>query len=137
MATHDESSLAAQVPETMYCVFEYLYRDAANYKAWGEILLSGAPTDSELTLLRRSLESGEHFVAEQVGVPAVYEELWRLSGGPTEHDHALHEFVGVRGATEDEIESMPLFGAWPDLLLKFKSVAAWDCSLSPNCSPAS
>ena len=24
-----------------HCVFEYLYRDAGNYKAWGELLLEG------------------------------------------------------------------------------------------------
>lgn len=119
-----------------HCVFEYLYRDASNYKAWGEMLLSGAPADGEIAVLRGYLESGEYFVAEQVGIAAVYEELWQLSGGPTGDDHALHEFVGVRAATEDEITSMPLYGTWSDLLVRFKSVIAWDYALSPNCSLA-
>lgn len=119
-------------PSGEYCVFEYLYRDASNYKAWGEILLSGSPTDSEIAALRVCLESGEYFVAEQLGIPAVYEELWKFSGGPTENDHALHEFIGVEAATEDEIESMPLFGTWLDLLTKFKFVVSWDYALSPN-----
>ena len=121
-------------PSKECCIFEYLYRDASNYKAWGKILLSGATTDNEITTLRGCLESGEYFVAEQVGIPAVYEELWKLSGGPTEDDHALHEFVGMWEATEEEIASMPLFGTWRELLLTFKSVVAWDYALSPSCA---
>ena len=31
---------------TNFTVFEYLYRDAGNYKAWGAILLEGAFTPS-------------------------------------------------------------------------------------------
>lgn len=58
------------------CVFEYLYRDASNYKAWGEILLAGVPSQNDIAVLRACLESGEYFVAEQVGIPAVYKELW-------------------------------------------------------------
>jgi hypothetical protein len=115
-----------------YCVLDYLYRDAANYKAWGAILLSGNPTDGEVGALRACLESGEYFVAEQVGIPPVYKELWELSGGPNEDDHALHEFVAVRAAKPDELDSMPIFGAWPDLLEKFRQVSQWDYSLSPN-----
>jgi hypothetical protein len=137
MTTHDAPALNAEVQDSKFCIFEYLYRDAGNYKAWGEILLSGAPTESEIAALRDCLESGEFFVAEQVGIPPVYEELWKLSGGPTEDDHALHEFVGVRAAAEDEIASMPLFGAWSSLLLKFKSVTAWDYALSANDAMAS
>ena len=137
MTVQTEFSQAPHTPEAKLCVFEYLYRDASNYKAWGEILLSGGPTDGGTEELRNGLESGKYFVAENVGVPAVYEQLWKLSGGPTEDDHALHEFAGVRAATEEEIESMPLFGSWSDLLLNFKSVTAWDYSLSPNCAIAS
>lgn len=134
MATHEKSPSPAQAPENLFCVFEYLYRDASNYKAWGEILLSGAPTEGEIAALRDCLESGEYFVAEQVGIPALYDQLWTLSGGPTEDDHALHEFVGVRVATENEIASMPLFGAWSDVLHRFKSATAWNYALSPNCA---
>lgn len=115
-----------------YCVFEYLYRDGSNYKAWGEILLSGSASPNDIEALRACLESGEYFVAEQVGIPPVYRELWDLSGGPTSDDHALHEFVTLRAASEDERKSLPLFGELSNLLKTFQAVTKWDYSLSPN-----
>jgi len=115
-----------------YSVFEYLYRDASNYKAWGEILLSGVSSQNDIAILRASLDSDIYFVAEQVGIPALYGELWELSGGPTSDDHALHEFVALRPATEDEIKSVRLFGDLSNLLKTFQSVTKWDYSLSPN-----
>lgn len=115
-----------------YCIFEYIYRDASNYKAWGKVLLSGAPSDNEIEKLRSRLESGEYFVAEQVGIPAVYKELWDLSGGPTCDDHSLHEFVALRVADEDERKSLLIFGDLANLLKTFEAVTRWDYSLSPN-----
>lgn len=115
-----------------YCVFEYLYRDASNYKAWGELLLSGVPSHSDIAALRACLESEVYFVAEQVGIPAVYKELWDLSGGRTSDDHALHEFVALRAATAGERKTLPLFGELSSLLKKFRTVLKWDYSLSPN-----
>lgn len=114
------------------CVFEYQYRDASNYKAWGAILLSGALSQNDTAALRACLESGEYFVAEQVGIPAVYQELWDLSGGRTSDDHALHEFVALRVASMKERKALPLFGALSSLLLLFQAVSKWDYSLSPN-----
>jgi hypothetical protein len=114
------------------CVFEYLYRDGSNYKAWGSLLVSGEPTPEDITALKECLESGEYFVAEQVGIPPVYKELWELSGGPTSDDHALHEFVALREATEDERKLLPVFGELSNLLKTFQSVTKWDYSLSPN-----
>ncbi len=114
------------------CVFEYLYRDASNYKAWGEILLSGTPSQNDIEVLLASLESGEYFVAEQVGIPALYQELWELSDGPNSDDHALHEFVALRVASEDERKSLRLFGDLSSLLKTFQAVTTWDYSLSPN-----
>jgi hypothetical protein len=114
------------------CVLEYLYRDASNYKAFGAILLSGYPSQDEIAALRACLESGEYFVAEQVGIPAIYKELWELSDGPTSDDHALHEFVELRVASEEERTTLPLFGTLSGLLAAFQSVRTWDYSLSPN-----
>lgn len=116
-----------------YCVFEYLYRDAANYKAWGSLLLSGVPSRKDIAALRACMESGEYFVAEQVGIPPLYEELWELSDGPTEDDHALHEFVELRTANKEDTETLPIFGELTTLLRAFQAGSKWDYSLSPNC----
>jgi hypothetical protein len=114
------------------CVFEYLYRDASNYKAWGGLLLSGIPSQSDISALQACLESDVYFVAEQVGIPAVYKELWDLFGGRTSDDHALHEFVALRVATASERNTLPLFGELSSLLKTFKSVIKWNYALSPN-----
>lgn len=115
-----------------FCVFEYLYRDASNYKAWGKILLSDVPSQNDITILRAKLDSDTYFVAEQVGIPAVYKELWDLSDGPTGDDHALHEFVALRVATDDEINTLQLFGDFSNFINTFKAVTKWNYSLSPN-----
>lgn len=115
-----------------FCVFEYIYRDASNYKSWGEILLSGTPSQNNIELLLASLESGEYFVAEQVGIPTLYQALWALSDGPNDDDHALHEFATLRAANEDDKKSLILFGDLSNLIITFQSVTKWDYSLSPN-----
>lgn len=131
MSKNKQAVVSSDSPKEC-CVFEYLYRDASNYKASGAILLSGVPSQSDISALRARLDSGEYFVAEQVGIPAVYKELWDLSGGPTSDDHALHEFVALRVATDDEKKSLQLFGDLSSLLNTFQAVTAWDYSRSPN-----
>jgi len=89
--------------EEGYTVFEYLYRDAGNYKAWGSVLLSGRATAEDEAALRSRMDSGAFFVAEKVGVPSLQRELWKWSDGPTEDDHGFHEFHGFREATQDDL----------------------------------
>lgn len=122
---------ALSISPKKYCVFEYIYRDASNYKAWGEILLLGIPSKNDIEILRTSLELGEYFVAEQIGIPTLYQELWEF-GGPNQDDHALHEFVALRTASVDKINSLQLFGKLSNFLKKFQAVTTWDYSLSPN-----
>lgn len=131
MSKNKQAVVSSDSPKEC-CVFEYLYRDASNYKASGAILLSGVPSQSDISALCARLDSGEYFVAEQVGIPAVYKELWDLSNGPTSDDHALHEFVALRVATDDEKKSLQLFGDLSSLLNTFQAVTAWDYSRSPN-----
>lgn len=102
-----------------HIVFEYLYRDAGNYKAWGSLLLRGSVTPECEAELRSYLDSGEFFVAEAVGVPLVNRELWKWSGGPTEDDHGFHEFHGFRRPTEEELRE-PVWGAVEELVGLFR-----------------
>lgn len=114
-----------------FSIFEYLYRDASNYKAWGSLLLKGQVTQADVDALGKCLEGGEFFIAEQVGVPPVYAELWEISGGATEDDHVWHEFVGLRPATAEDMQEKP-WGSVSELLARFTSVRRWDERLSPN-----
>ena len=117
------------------CVFEYLYRDANNFKAFGELLLSGEVLEQYICELKSYLDYGEYFVAEQVNIPTLYSQLWAYSNGPTLADHTFHEFLTLRAATKDDLLSLKLWGETARMLEVFKiaSKQSWDCSLSVHC----
>lgn len=118
-----------------HCIFEYLYRDGGNWKTHGSVLLSGEAVDDASELIQRCCESGGLFVAEQVGVPSLCFEHFESCGeGPSDLDHAYHEFVGLRAATDEEATTMLLAGALGDLIQQMRAAAGhWDVTLSPNC----
>lgn len=114
-------------------VFEYRYRDAGNYKTHGQLLLTGSGEGGEETI-RACLEWGDQFVAEQVGIPSLCPEHWAATDdGPSDLDHAFHEFVALRrraGAVGDQ----PVWGTLDALLRRFRQASGrWDVRLSPNC----
>lgn len=115
----------------MWTVFEYLYRDADNFKAFGSVLLKGRLSDDDRDAIRSRLESGEFFIAEQVGVPALYEQLYQWSAGPTESDHCWHEFVGFREIDRPESSVTYVCDAGM-FVTRFAGVTAWEESLSPH-----
>lgn len=118
-----------------YSVMEYLYRDADNFKAWGKILLSETLSENDVTEIKSLLDYGEHFVAEEVDIPVLYQELWKYSNGPTVSDHAYHEFSELRPASEEDVTSTALWGEVTTLIQKFRDIAGeWDCSKSVHCS---
>lgn len=79
----------------MRTVFEYLYRDASNYKAWGSLLLEGIASSSQIEELRALMDERRYFIPQQVGAPPLQEQLYEYSRGPTEDDHVWHEFFGA------------------------------------------
>lgn len=116
---------------TNFSVFEYLYRDASNYKAWGTLLLKGIASSADIEDLKNSFESGEFFIAEQLGIPPLYAELWEFSNGPSMDDHVRHTFYGLRPATADEIKAQ-VFDTIENLISKIKTVKTWNEKLSPH-----
>lgn len=119
-----------------HTVFEYLYRDASNYKAYGEVLLKGSMSGDAVQKLKDCLEDFGVFVAEQVGIPVLCEELYQYSDGPTDDDHAYHEFVLCRKATPEDIDTLPLWGSTQHLLAIFqKAKEKWNVMLSPHADP--
>ncbi|HEV2561074.1 MAG TPA: hypothetical protein VGT78_02935 [Rhizomicrobium sp.] len=64
----------------------YLYRDAGNYKFWGEFYVAGELSIEEL---RPHLFHGEYFVPEKVGIPALVPE------SRNDDDHMLHELESI------------------------------------------
>ena len=116
---------------TKFSVFSYLYRDASNYKAYGQLLLKGTATAADVESLRQHFESREFFIAEQLGIPALCAELWAFSSGPISDDHVWHTFEGLKLATADDL-TLPIFDTVKSLTKKIKSVVSWNEKLSPH-----
>lgn len=114
-------------------IFEYIYRDAGNFKTYGALRLTGYASNAQARL-RDCLEWGDQFVAEQVGVPALCREHWESVGeGPSDLDHAFHEFVCLRPAQPDDV-GVPLRGALDALVRRMESAKGkWDVRRSPDC----
>ena len=117
-----------------YCVFEYMYRDAGNWKTFGSLLLVGEASASQETL-RECLDWSDLFVAEQVGITPLYEAHYASCGdGPSDLDHAYHEFIELRAATDTDFNVLKISGSLDDLVGRMKMAAGhWDVTLSPNC----
>lgn len=117
-----------------FSVFEYVYRDAGNWKSYGVVLLAGFDQSAEARILE-SLGSGKTFVAEQVSIPVLCQKHWDDCGdGPSDLDHAFHEFICLRSATIEERELFRVETTLAILLDRFSSAAGrWDVRLSPNC----
>jgi len=119
--------------EPNFTVFEYMYRDGGNFKTSGRVLLSGQDPQAE-EVIRRCLDWGDQFVAEQIGVPALCAKHWEAVGeGPSELDHAFHEFLGLLTA-EAEYSDLKVWGSINGMVQRMQAAAGrWDVRLSPNC----
>ena len=115
----------------MRTTFEYLYRDAGNFKAFGALVFDGLLAPQDELLIRSKLESGEFFIAEQVGVPSLYGQLYQWSAGPIEADHCWHEIVGFK-KVDDTNEGSESAGTVAELVARFTAVTRWDGALSPH-----
>lgn len=114
-----------------FSVFEYFYRDAANYKSWGFLLLSGSATSSDIQELQDHFDSECFFIAEQLRIPPLYAELWALSNGPSSDDHVWHTYHALRPACAQDMQAA-VFGSVESLIQTINSVTRWDETLSPH-----
>jgi hypothetical protein len=84
----------------MNICLHYLYRDAGNYKNWGEVVFTNK-TNIELGLLEKSVRKilidGEFFIAEMADLKKL-----NFSNYIAELDHDWHEFDSFN-VTEEEI----------------------------------
>lgn len=114
--------------------FEYMYRDAGNWKTYGLVLLKGFGPPALQACIIDALDSGLYFIAEQVNLPALQHRHNVEHGGAHDDlDHAFHEFVELRLATAEDIKrseaTLPM-----DCVAKFFGRAkrqGWKCRLSP------
>lgn len=113
-----------------FSIFEYFYRDSSNFKIWDNLLLFGEPQKELSDQITQALESGEFFIAEQVGIPSLYSELFEFSHGPTVFDHTWHTFHSFRTALPEEISAKPVWGETLEIARRFNAVQKWDFTKS-------
>jgi len=105
----------------IYSVFVYRYRDSMNIAVEGLLLLAG-DCDEQLHVeaIVECCDSERRFIAEQVGVPILYDALLVASNPSIADGPVLHQFVGLRPATDEEAKAMPLWGRINELVWKFR-----------------
>lgn len=113
-----------------FCVFSYMYRDASNYKARGNVILRGAFDVSAHEAIKAACDQGLYFIAEQVGLDALQGDLFAYSDGATEDDHPWHEYTGLERVEADSVREEDVWGTLADFLEAFKAVEDWDPQLA-------
>ncbi|MDN5780478.1 MAG: hypothetical protein L0H23_00405 [Luteimonas sp.] len=115
-----------------YSIFEYLYRDAGNYKTHGRVLLAGRATPADEATVRASLDDA-CFVAEQVGIAPLQPQHLRDCGSETgELDHGFHEFAALRAAEAGDAGEEAARMTVVELVQRFREIAGrWDPGRSP------
>lgn len=114
-------------------LFRYQYRDAANFKAAGEIVLTGSLRDEENDAICIKFSPDGLFIAEQLDVPPLYEKLYQWSDGPTSYDHCWHELVEL--CLIDETKRplrTSIWGSANDFLMRVLAIDEWNECLSPH-----
>lgn len=80
--------------------FNYLYRDAGNYKKWADIIFSN-PDRLTLGAITKALQGSfladGLFIADQIRIPEVF---LSTEQGFTDDDHCFHEFDAVEPSPE-------------------------------------
>jgi len=92
--------------------FTYLYRDASNWKNWGEIIVSGWRHDVE-ERLKKTLDYGKFFIADQVNIPQ------KFFATIDDDDHCWHEFHSLEKTDQEANDSRTI----DELLTAFEKVA--------------
>jgi len=86
--------------------FNYLYRDGANFKSWGEVIFSNPEklylNDVETKLIDLFLPN-QLFIAHQIYIP---EKFLFLDGKFTKFDHCYHEFDCVEICKETSTDNL-------------------------------
>ena len=82
--------------------FEYLYRDAGNFKNWGEIVFSN-PKNIDIELIKSMAEKvlidKNYFVASKANIPDIH---FKEYNEQLDHDwHELHTFQSTEELPND------------------------------------
>jgi len=86
--------------------FNYLYRDGANFKSWGEVIFSNPEKLTLIEIESKLIDAflpDKLFIASQVSLP---EEFLFADGEFTKFDHCFHEFDCVEVCQENPTDKL-------------------------------
>jgi hypothetical protein len=118
--------------KTEYCIFEYRYRDAANYKQHEDILLYGSLEPNDVEAIVSVLNQDQQFIPEQVGLTSLQHRFAEFGAVPGADDHVWHEFVSFREAGAADLVRLMPSGLKDVLVEAFSNIDFWDEKLSPS-----
>lgn len=121
---HDNRKIITEV--------HYVYRDASNFKSHGKVAMLGSITVRQEEMIRSRCDSGEFFVAEQIGVPPLYGKLYEFSNGPTPDDHCFHQFMSFEIVELNASADIELWGTVDDFVDRVSAIVEWKLDLSPH-----
>ena len=114
-------------------IFEYMYRDAGNFKSYGSVSLIGELTVDERDEIESKMESREFFIAEQIGLKPLYDVLYKFSNGTTDQDHVWHCFRGFKKPDfSDNVVEAETWGTVSEFKEMFARVTDWKLQLSQH-----
>ena len=96
---------------------EYLYRDAGNYKQWNTAYTKGYLTEYEIRELIESLDFGEYFIPEMVGLPEI-----KFDSIDPELDHMWFE-LNKKDITYEKPQDQPVIYSSKELLARFNEAS--------------
>ena len=104
-----------------YSVVEYLYRDASNYKEYGEILIEGVFSDTDVQRIRKYMyDKGQFFIPEEIGIQPLQPKLWAKYNGPAEDDHQWHSIECIHIAKQEDLQ-LQVWGTKQQLIKNFQN----------------
>lgn len=80
--------------------FKYMYRDASNYKQFGQAIFSGEFTPQDIERVIDNLHEGDFFIPEDVGLQPLQEKFESVSID----DHPWHEIDFMTGTERSPFE---------------------------------
>lgn len=83
------AKMTDKIQKYMNTEFNYLYRDASNYKKYNSFVLEGIMSKKDYEKIRQCLQDGIWFIPRRVGLPE--DRFFPL----TEEDHEYFEFVSL------------------------------------------
>jgi len=106
--------------------FHYSYRDASNYKEFGEVLFEGELAEGDVGLITDAAnEDGDGFVASQVGLEPLQPHMERWGRFPNPDDHGSSEIPRPPEDTDAEGVTDPR--PWRQFVAEFVAMKGkWD-----------